>query len=114
MPLPAIQARAALWPLATWLLPVHLLPSRNGRGPEQELFLAKEQALPCAPAADDWRSIVHGRTQIERVQWPEDGQVIVMLKPVELTKKDVRSLRTDGWEIVPPPPSASGAASRTP
>ncbi len=77
--LPAIQARAVLWPVATWLLPVHLLPSRNGRvSSEQELYFAKQQALPCAPAADDWRSIAHGRTQVERVQWTEEGQVIVL------------------------------------
>jgi hypothetical protein len=99
--LPAIQARAALWPIATWLLPIHLT-SRNGPDSEQEVYLAKEQALPCAPAADDWRSIAHGRTQVDRVQWTEDAQVIVLLRPVELSKKDVRGLRSDGWEIASP------------
>ena len=100
--LPAIQARAALWPIATWLLPVYLLPIRNGHTSSEELYLAKEQALPCAPAADDWRTIRHGRTQVERVQWTEDGQVIVLLKPVELSKEEVRLLRYDGWKLASP------------
>ena len=62
------------------------------------MYLAKEQALPCAPAANDWRSILHGRTQVDRAVWTENAQVIVLLKPVELSNKEVRLLRADGWE----------------
>ena len=33
------------------------------------------------------------------MQWTEDTQVIVLLRPVELNEKQVISLRSDGWEI---------------
>jgi hypothetical protein len=94
--LPAIRARAALWPVATWLLPVHLLTAQDD---QQELYLAKAQALPTVPSPDDWRSLLHGRTQVERVQWTDEAQIIVLLRPVELSEEEVRRLRSDGWEL---------------
>jgi hypothetical protein len=93
---PAIRARAVLWPVATWLLPVHFLPSEDE---QQELYLAKAQALPAVPSPNDWRSILHGRTQVERVQWTDEAHVIVLLRPVELSEEEVRRLRSDGWEL---------------
>jgi hypothetical protein len=93
--LPAIRARAVLWPVATWLLPVHL-PIEDE---QQELYLARAQALPAVPSPSDWRSVLHGRTQVERVQWTDEAHVIVLLRPVELSEEQVGLLRSDGWEL---------------
>jgi hypothetical protein len=97
IPMDAIAQRATLWPVVNWLLVVRLAPT----GTSDDMFARKSQPLPTVPRIGEWRDVLDRPVQIERVQWDNDGRVIVRLRTVELAYDALDQLRADGWTVFP-------------
>jgi hypothetical protein len=96
---PEIQElRAGLWPVVNWLMPIRLEPAAEG---EVDYLALRPQLLPRVPVAGDWVYVPRHRALVDRVEWSEDGRVVVRLQSAAVDAGYLEELEQAGWQTFP-------------
>jgi hypothetical protein len=89
--LEAQEKRAMLWPIVNWLLPLRF----TAAGVANDMLAMHNQPLPTVPRQGESREVLGARARIERVQWTQDGRVLVGRDPASRDRR-AQGGRLDG------------------
>ena len=79
-------------------MPIRLEPAAEG---EVDYFALKPQLLPRVPNAGESVVIPRYRALVDRVDWTEDGRVIVRLQEALVDASYLEELDQAGWRTFP-------------
>jgi hypothetical protein len=97
IPVEAMEQRSMLWPIVNWIVPIRLEPVGAG----DDLYATRHQPLPTVPRTGEWLSIIDRRVPVERVQWMNDGRVLVILRTIAVAYEFTDLLGDAGWNVFP-------------